>query len=158
MTTREKLEEEIKNVRELDKDINYFGAQTLADLAEAYIEEASAELTVYCTTKNSGPSWHSDPLHLVYIGNSFKLAEEAVGDFRRYEKEQHPQDPKSWSILPRTMDYQMVKYYMADGWWYSIVKFKLVDPIKAPRRSYILCENPQCPKAGRCGGKCAESF
>lgn len=26
------------------------------------------------------------------------------------------------------------------------------------RRSYILCQNPECPQTGKCGGECARNF
>ena len=81
---------------------------------------------VFATTKNSGPSWSSDPLTLVYLGTSLDDAQEAVGDFRKYRREVFPErSPEIYSAIPRAIEREWVDYYMADGWWYSIVSFDL---------------------------------
>lgn len=84
-------------------------------------------MRVYCTSRNTGPSWSSDPVHMVYLGTSVKEAEEAVGDFSKYQKEEFPntQTMKSYCALPRHIEFEMIQFYMADGWWYSIVMFEL---------------------------------
>lgn len=93
-------------------------------------------MIVYATTKNTGPSWNSDPLHLLYLGTSVKEAEEAVPEnFQRYQKEEKdwPTPPlrKLACALPRDIDHELVQYYMADGWFYTIVMFKLEEPERA---------------------------
>lgn len=84
---------------------------------------------IYVTSKNTGPSMSlPDPTHLLYLGTSVKDAEEAVGDFQKYAK--HPTEfpksfPESYSALPRKMKREMIQYFMADGWWYSIERFEV---------------------------------
>ena len=87
-------------------------------------------MKVYVTTKNTGPSYSSDPKYCLYLGTSLELAEEVVRDFRRYEKneEDYPTAfPNEYTILPRHqhIDWAFTKFYHADGWWYSIVEFEL---------------------------------
>lgn len=84
-------------------------------------------MKVFCTTKNTGPTMSGlDPLHLTYLGTSLKKAIESVGTFRRYEK--RVEDAKYWhSALPREVDTTLVRYYGADGWWYSVVSFDLEE-------------------------------
>lgn len=87
-------------------------------------------MIVYCVTKNTGPSWQSDPLHLVYLGTSIEDAEKSVGDFTKY------QQPESkfpvnflevYSVIPKILNWELIQYYAADGWWYSIVMFELKE-------------------------------
>lgn len=85
-------------------------------------------MKVYATTKNSGPSWSHETIFLVYLGTSFDAAKLAVGDFTRDEKA----FPETWSArahcaLPNDIDITLVKYYMSDGWWYTIVEFELAE-------------------------------
>ncbi len=82
-------------------------------------------MDVYCTSKNSNPSWAGpDPWYVVYIGTSLEEAIEAVETFTRYEK---PFDDRYLpSALPRRGNEQEpIKFYTADGWWFSIVKIQL---------------------------------
>lgn len=87
-------------------------------------------MLIYCTSKNAGPSWQSDPVTMIYLGTSFYDALHAVGDFKKYEKT-HEEFPKThpdiYTALPRKTEiaWHFVKYFMADGWWYSIVEFEL---------------------------------
>lgn len=90
-------------------------------------------MRVYCTSKNTGPSYHSDPIHMVYLGTSVDKAIRAVGKFSKYEKNQsqYPREfMKSFTALPLAVDSVLIKYYMADGWWYSIVVFDLEPEVK----------------------------
>ena len=85
-------------------------------------------MRVYCTSKNRGPSWSEDPITMLYLGTSEHEAKAAVGDFSKYEKakEQFPRNfPNVYSAIPATMEREMIHYYMADGWWYSVVMFDL---------------------------------
>ena len=83
-------------------------------------------MDVYCTSSNTGPSYFSDHIHMRYLGTSLEDAISAVGDFQRYEKEIQS-TRHLYSALPISMTWEPVKYYMADGWWYTIVKFELVE-------------------------------
>lgn len=78
-------------------------------------------MEIYVTSKNSGPSWHSDPVFLIYIGTSLEEAVDAVGDFKRYERDPFP-TKSFYSALPKDIEREMVHYYAADGWWYSVEK------------------------------------
>lgn len=82
---------------------------------------------IYCTSKNSGPTWGKDPLLMLYLGTSVKDAEEAVGDFSRYqvEEDRFPRDPNYYTALSYNLEKEIIQFYMADGWWYSIFRFKL---------------------------------
>jgi hypothetical protein len=86
-------------------------------------------MIVYCTSKNSGPSWQSDPVTMVYLGTSIVEALKAVGRFARYQKSEDNFPAKEhiylYSSLPRDIEFKLVNYYMADGWWYSVVSFEL---------------------------------
>ena len=88
-------------------------------------------MRVYATTKNSGPTYGRDPLTLVYIGTSVEEAEKAVGDFVKYQKpeEKFPTNYLHiYSAIPRdVVKWDLIQYYMADGWWYSIVMFELEE-------------------------------
>lgn len=88
-------------------------------------------MKVYATTKNTGPSWSSDPIHLVYLGTSLDQAVNAVEDFSKYELPEHrwPREEynSSSSVIPKQLNWNMVRYYMVDGWWYSIVMFELEE-------------------------------
>ena len=87
--------------------------------------------TVYCTSRNTGPSYNSDPIHMLYLGTSIEEAEKAVGDFSKYQRpESRWPSPGSRSIytaLPNVMKKELIQYYMADGWWYSIFMFNLKE-------------------------------
>lgn len=87
-------------------------------------------MDVYFTSKNTGPSWGSDPKHLVYVGTSLDEAMAAVGDFARYEKPWplNTMYPDIYSALPSDTEREMIKYYMADGWWYTVVMVKFEVP------------------------------
>jgi hypothetical protein len=85
-------------------------------------------MDVFCTSKNSNPSWAGpDPWHVVYIGTSLEEELEAVGTFVRYEK---PFEPFNRSYIPYALPHgiekKVVRFYTADGWWFSIVKFQLI--------------------------------
>lgn len=85
-------------------------------------------MRVYCTSKNRGPSWAEDPITMLYLGTSMHEAEQAVGDFKKYKKskDKFPINyPNSYSAIPATMEREMIQYFMADGWWFSIVMFDL---------------------------------
>lgn len=85
-------------------------------------------MIVYATSKNSGPTWAgSDPVTLVYLGTSLEDAKKAVGDFAKYHRDKFiPAFSVSYSAIPRSVvDREIIEYYMADGWWYTIVKFEL---------------------------------
>lgn len=80
-------------------------------------------MKVYCTTKN-------DPLKLVYLGTSVAEAEAAVGDFSKYQKpkEKFPVNfLDTYSVVPTILNWELIQYFAADGWWYSIVMFDLSD-------------------------------
>jgi len=82
---------------------------------------------VYCTSKNKGPSWNDDPVRMMYVGTSVKDAEAAVGDFSKYQKDEKdfPKNyPELYSALPLDFEREMIQFYMADGWWYSIERFQ----------------------------------
>lgn len=85
-------------------------------------------MKVYCTTKNSGPSWASDPLFMVYLGISLEEAVITASTFHRYEKGERDfpkRFPEIYSALPNAINWEMIRFYTADGWWYSIVVFEL---------------------------------
>lgn len=88
-------------------------------------------MQIYCVSKNTGPTWSGpDPVHMVYLGTSIKEAEEAVGTFTQYQKEKDRWPVNYLDIytaLPRGMEFEMIQYFMADGWWYSIVMFTLEE-------------------------------
>lgn len=90
-------------------------------------------MKVYCTSKNSGPTWTGiDPVYLKYLGTSLDEAIVAVGDFVRYERQKDEFPTQSqylniYTALPREMSFILIKYFSADGWWYSIVEFELED-------------------------------
>lgn len=87
-------------------------------------------MELFCTSKNTGPSWGQDPLYMMYLGSSLEDARNAVEEaFRRYEvtPDKFPtRYPKIWSAIPANMDRDVVAFYSADGWWYSIVKISVV--------------------------------
>lgn len=85
---------------------------------------------IYATSKNTGPTWTgSDPVTLVYLGTSVEEAEVAVGNFTRYAKTEDKFPVNFlhiYSAIPRNyVEWELIQYYMADGWWYSIVRFQL---------------------------------
>jgi hypothetical protein len=86
-------------------------------------------MDIYVTSKNSGPSWSSDPITMMYIGTSYEKAVEAVGIFIKYEKTVIVENQKLYSALPSKTDREMIHYYMADGWWFSIEKLIFEDVV-----------------------------
>ena len=84
-------------------------------------------MKLYATTKNTGPSWNSDPTFLRYLGTSLSVAVTVVpANFKRYEKKEFPtQYPSIYAALPDEIQWKFVRYYAADGWWYSVVEFEL---------------------------------
>jgi hypothetical protein len=85
-------------------------------------------MLIYATTKNSGPSWHSDPIRLVYLGTSLDDARNAVGEFQQYEcpaSYWYVKYPETYSAIPASIERELVTFCMADGWWYTVVKFNL---------------------------------
>lgn len=88
-------------------------------------------MQLFCVTKNSGPSMTIDHLRMLYLGPSLEKAYDAVGDFRRYQVDigrytKYPKD-SMWSALPKVIDWMMVSFYMADGWWMSVVRFDVEE-------------------------------
>ena len=80
-------------------------------------------MDLYFTSKNDGPSWNSSGSMLVYVGQSLPAAIKAVGDFVRYEQVDFSLEyPATYTALPNNGDWKIIKFYAADGWWYSIVK------------------------------------
>lgn len=82
-------------------------------------------MEVYFTSKNSGPSYGYDPVTLDYVGTDLEKAIEAVGSFQKYEWNEYvigTTYPHIYTVLPEGTDFEFVKFYMADGWWYSVVK------------------------------------
>ena len=87
-------------------------------------------MRVYCTSKNTGPSWQLDPVYMVYLGTSFDEAIAAVEGFVKYEteKDRFPREfADAYTALPRGIAITFVRFYAADGWWYSIVEFELEE-------------------------------
>lgn len=88
-------------------------------------------MDVFFTSKNTGPSWVSESAYLVYFGTDFQEALNAVDvNMRRYEVqwEEYKKDRdylRIYSALPQNVDWEMVRFFAADGWWESIVKVKL---------------------------------
>lgn len=90
-------------------------------------------MKIYVTSKNSGPSWEHEQKSIVYIGSSLEIAVENVEDFRRYEvgRDKFPtRYPYLYSAIPQYMNRRMVKFYTADGWWYSIVSIDIEPDTK----------------------------
>lgn len=88
-------------------------------------------MKLYFTSKNTGPSYNSDPLYLIYVGTDLDEAVNAVGSFVKYEDPDYLYNslyPKTFSALPRHLDFEFVKFYMADGWWCSIVSMEIEEP------------------------------
>lgn len=87
-------------------------------------------MKLYCVTANSGPSTQIEALFMRYLGSSLDEAEATVGNMSKYPKDstEFPtQYPELYTILPRGMDFEFVRYYAADGWWVSIVMFTLEE-------------------------------
>lgn len=83
-------------------------------------------MKVYCTSKNSGPTWSGpDPITMLYLGTNLDEAVAAVDDFVKYEKDCDREHPEIYSALPRNVDFKILHYYMADGWWRTVVEFEL---------------------------------
>lgn len=92
-------------------------------------------MKLFVVSKNSGPSWSNETLSLLAISTSMEDAKEYVPDhFRKYLRKDFK--PHTWekggvkhtyipSIVPENMNPQMEEYYMADGWWYSIVSVEI---------------------------------
>ncbi len=82
-------------------------------------------MKVFCTSMNSGP------LTIVYLGTSIEEATKAVGVFAKYkinETEFPTKCVQNYSAIPKLkVDWKLLQYYMADGWWYSIVSFDLYE-------------------------------
>jgi len=78
---------------------------------------------IYVTSRNTGPSFSSDPIYMLYLGPSYHDAIAAVGsNFLKYEKPMVSEYPKLFSALPKATERELVRYYEADGWWYSVEK------------------------------------
>ncbi len=83
-------------------------------------------MRVYCTSRNEG-SEHIT-VHMVYLGTSLEKAVKSIGYFSRYQQDDFPtRFIDSYSAIPRDTDREFVRYYTADGWWYSIVMFELEE-------------------------------
>lgn len=97
------------------------------DVFDHMLKKATEKKQIYITSKNTGPSWQSDPLHMIYIGSSVKEAEEAVPEpFRRHFKNLPPETRYYTAIgYASGLEYEMIQFYMADGWWYSIVMMEI---------------------------------
>lgn len=81
---------------------------------------------IYCTSKNLGPESDSSSI-MLYLGPSVEEAEKAVGSFTKYQKEEKDFPTNYldiYSAIPRNMERELIQYFTADGWWYSIVRFK----------------------------------
>jgi hypothetical protein len=90
-------------------------------------------MKIYCTTKNSGPSWLDEHKTIVYIGTSHQEAREAVAErFRQYQMPNVSNSrfkfPYMYSALPDKMPKQIIEFYQADGWWYSICTADIKEP------------------------------
>lgn len=83
-------------------------------------------MELYVTSKNSGPSHSFDPTRVLYIGVSLEDARKAIEEgFQKYEVESDKfptRFPHIWSAIPSGMRRDMIAFFDADGWWYSIVK------------------------------------
>jgi hypothetical protein len=67
---------------------------------------------------------------MLYLGTSIEEAQNAIGDFSKYEQEEKDFPKKFldiYSALPRKIEREIVQYFSADGWWYSIVAFNLEE-------------------------------
>ena len=85
-------------------------------------------MKIYATSKNTGPSWSNDPVHLLYLGTSIKEAEKAVGEFAKYEIDETDFPTRFiYSALPRSVIHQIARFYTADGYWFSIAEFELEE-------------------------------
>lgn len=86
-------------------------------------------MELYCAVKNTGPTWTGpDPTYMLYLGTSLEEAILAVGDFVKYEKPIHPNQLEHkhvYSALPKDIDFTIERYYMADGWWRTVLKFEI---------------------------------
>lgn len=82
-------------------------------------------MRIYITSQNTGPTWTGpDPIHMNYIGPSIEEAIKAVGEMTRYARiwnPDHHQFPELYSVLPKDTPREMLHYYMADGWWATVV-------------------------------------
>lgn len=82
-------------------------------------------MDIYFTSKNTGPTFGTDPLSLVYVGTDLDAAVAAVGKFSQYEKpltELNFKYPEIRAALPKDLPRLYMRYYMADGWWYTVAK------------------------------------
>lgn len=89
-------------------------------------------MKIYITSKNTGPSWSSDSVHMKYIGTSLEDAVAAVGNFVKYEDEDTTITMRYlfiYTVLPEGTDFVFERFYMADGWWYSVVSLELSDQV-----------------------------
>lgn len=107
-------------------------------------------MIIYATSKNTGPSYTSDPIRLVYLGTSVKEAEEAVGNFDRYAKEakDFPSTKGWYSALPQGLDREMIQYFAADGWWYSIEMIEFKEDLEAKKNVVKEAMQEQLDKKG----------
>lgn len=87
-------------------------------------------MEVFITSKNTGPSYGHDPITMKYIGTSLDEAIAAVENFVRYETPledltTEKTHPEIYCVLPHHVEREYVKYYNADGWWYTIAKINV---------------------------------
>lgn len=77
-------------------------------------------MKIYVTSK-------SDPRTLIHISTSLADAINAVGDFVKYEYPFPKEFPNNYSGLPYSQERTLERFYMADGWWYSVESIELVE-------------------------------
>lgn len=84
-------------------------------------------MDIYVTSRNEGPSYNREIEHLLYLGTSLDEAIEEVEDFARYERpyDRGEEFRNLYSALPMDMEREMIKFYFADGFWYSVEKITL---------------------------------
>jgi len=67
--------------------------------------------------------------YVTYLGTDFEAALACVEDFVQYEVtiDHRGEFTPSYSAVPQTLvDWEMVRFYFADGHWVSIVKFQII--------------------------------
>lgn len=90
------------------------------------------ETFVYATSKNAIQEFHGpDPVVLLYLGSSMEDALAVVGDLREFEKPPI-HFPNSfmhrYSAIPmQYIEWEMIRFWGTEGWWYSIVRFQLKE-------------------------------
>lgn len=112
-------------------------------------------MELFCVTKNTGPSWSSDPLHLIYLGTSLDDAIATIDAFARYEVnvDRFMFDrvyPDMFTILPEKVAREFVKMYMADGWWMSIVKMTFGEEKKEDHPKAVVIWELANGETGEC--------